>query len=51
MLTHFRVAYDRTLELADESGDTRIVALRETLEAEAGDIVSVERTEYRATRP
>lgn len=49
--SHFRGAYDRTLELADESGDTRIVALRESLEAEAGDIVSVERTEYRATRP
>lgn len=49
--SHFRDAYDRTLDLADESGDTRIVALRAGLEAEAHDIVSVERVEYRATRP
>lgn len=49
--SHLRDAYDQTLDLADESGDARVVALRERLEAEAADIVSVERTEYRATRP
>lgn len=49
--SHFREAYDQTLDLADKSGDTRITALHESLEAEADDIVSVERSEYRATRP
>lgn len=48
--SHFRDAYDQTLELADESGDARVVALRAGLEAEAADVVSVERTEYRASR-
>lgn len=51
LLSHLRDAYDQTLDLTDASGDTRVVAIHETLAAEADDIVSVERTEYRATRP
>ncbi|MEJ6555956.1 hypothetical protein PQI51_13090 [Microbacterium esteraromaticum] len=48
---HFRDAYDETLALADESGDVRVERMRETLRSEADDIVSVERTEFQATRP
>jgi hypothetical protein len=43
--------YLETFALAERSGDPRIDALETSLGADADDIVSVERTEYRATRP
>lgn len=43
--------YLDTLALAERSGDARIAALEASLRAEADDIVAVERTEYRASRP
>lgn len=48
---HMRDAYDETLALADESGDARVDRMHETLRSEADDIVSVQRTEFHATRP
>lgn len=49
--SHFRDAYDETISRADASGDARVRSLHASLRAEAGDIVSVERMEFQATRP
>lgn len=44
-------AHLETIRMAEDSGDVRVEAVTAGLRADAADIVSVERMEFRATRP
>lgn len=48
---HLFDAYEETARQAEASGDPRIHALSDRLQAEAEDIVAVERLEFQAVRP